>query len=82
MGFFDLFAAPKPAPVVIIRNILGEQIELVNTRDLAGQDLRGRNWSHAELSGLSLAGANREGIVLNRCAVAPDGFFSRPFAWR
>lgn len=37
MEFFDLFAAPKPAPAVIIRNIPGEQIELVNTRDLAGQ---------------------------------------------
>lgn len=64
MEFFDLFAAPKPAPAVIIRNIPGEQIELVNTRDLAGQNLRGRNWSHAKLSGLSLAGANCEGIVL------------------
>lgn len=41
VGFFDLFAAPKPAPVVTLRNILGEQIEVVNTRDLAGQDLRG-----------------------------------------
>jgi uncharacterized protein YjbI with pentapeptide repeats len=64
MGFFDLFAKPKPMPVVIIRNVLGEEIDRVAGYDLSGQDLRGRNWSHADLSGRSLDGANCEGINL------------------
>jgi uncharacterized protein YjbI with pentapeptide repeats len=64
MGFFDLFAKPKPMPVLIIRNVLGEEIDRVEGHDLLGQDLRGRNWSHAELSGQSLDGANCEGINL------------------
>ena len=65
MGFLsDLFCAPKPKPVVIVRNVLGEQIDVVNARDLSGQDLRGRNWNHADLSGLSLWGARCDGIQL------------------
>jgi uncharacterized protein YjbI with pentapeptide repeats len=64
MGFFDWFSPPKPAPVVIIRNVLGEQIDIVNARDLWNQDLRGRNWNHADLSGLSLYGAQCDGINL------------------
>ena len=64
MGFFDWFSPPKPAPVVIIRNVLGEQIDIVNARDLWNQDLRGRNWNHADLSGLSLDGAQCDGINL------------------
>jgi uncharacterized protein YjbI with pentapeptide repeats len=64
MGFLDLFAPPKPLPVVIIRNVLGEEIDRVEGYDLSGQDLRGRNWSHADLSGSSLDGANCEGINL------------------
>jgi hypothetical protein len=64
MGFFDLFAPPKPMPVVIIRNVLGEEIDRVEAHELSGQDLRRRNWSHADLSGLSLDGANCEGINL------------------
>jgi uncharacterized protein YjbI with pentapeptide repeats len=58
------FAAPKPAPVVIIRNVLGEQIDVVYARELSGQDLRGRQWAHADLSGLSLYGAQCDGINL------------------
>jgi hypothetical protein len=64
MGFLsDLFSAPKPKPAVIIRNVLGEEIDRVEgVRDLwGGVDLRGRNWSHADLSGLSLYGAQCDG---------------------
>jgi len=64
VGFFDLFSAPKRAPVVIIRNRVGEEIDRVEGWDLCGKDLKGRQWAHAELSGLSLAGADCEGINL------------------
>jgi uncharacterized protein YjbI with pentapeptide repeats len=64
VGFFDLFANSKATPVVIIRNILGEQIDVVYARDLSGQDLRGRHWAHADLEGHWLDGANCEGIEL------------------
>jgi len=65
VGFLsDLFSVPKAPSVVIIRNVLGEQIDVVNARDLSGQDLRGRNWSHADLSGLSLYGAQCDGLNL------------------
>jgi uncharacterized protein YjbI with pentapeptide repeats len=65
VGFLsDLFSTPKPKPVVIIRNVLGEQIDVVNARDLSGQNLRGRNWNHADLSGLSLWEARCDGIQL------------------
>lgn len=43
VGFLsDLFSAPKLAPIVISRNILGEQIDIVNAREFSGQDLRRR----------------------------------------
>jgi uncharacterized protein YjbI with pentapeptide repeats len=65
VGVFDLFAKPKRMPVIIIRNVLGEEIDRVEgAHELSGQDLRGRNWSHADLSGPSLDGANCEGINL------------------
>lgn len=55
----------KPAPVVIIRNRLGEEIDRVEgVRDLANQDLRGRQWPHVDLSGMFLDGANLEGANL------------------
>ena len=39
MGFFDLFTTPKPTPVVIIRNRLGEEIDRVEgVHDLLGRD--------------------------------------------
>jgi uncharacterized protein YjbI with pentapeptide repeats len=60
------FAKPKPTPPgVIIRNVLGEEIDRVESvYHLAGADLRRRQWPHADLSGLSLDGANCEGINL------------------
>jgi Pentapeptide repeats (8 copies) len=65
MGFFDWFSPPKPAPVIIIRNVLGEEIDRIEgTRDLWNQDLRGRQWQHADLSHLSLYGAQCDGINL------------------
>jgi uncharacterized protein YjbI with pentapeptide repeats len=63
--FFSMFSKPKPVPVVIIRNVLGEEIDrLEGVRDLVNADLRHRQWPHADLSGLSLDGANCEGIDL------------------
>ena len=67
MTFFaNLFGLkPKPVPVIIIRNRLGEEIDRVEgVRDLWGQDLRGRQWAHADLSGMLLDGANLEGANL------------------
>ena len=64
MGFSDWFSPPKPAPVVIIRNVLGEEIDRIPARDLYNQDLRGKQWMHADLSGMSLFGANLEGANL------------------
>ena len=67
MGFLsDLFGSPRPTPVVIIRNRLGEEIDRVEgVRDLwGGVDLRGRNWSHAELSGMWLDGSDLTGANL------------------
>jgi uncharacterized protein YjbI with pentapeptide repeats len=65
MGFFDWFSAPKPVPCVIIYNVLHEEIDRIEgARDLWNQDLRGRQWQHADLSGLSLFGAQCDGINL------------------
>ena len=65
MGIFDLFANPKPTPVVIIRNVLGEEIDRVEgAYDLVRQDLRNRDWRHAQLSGLVLDGADLSGSNL------------------
>ena len=66
MGLLALiFGKPKPAPVVIIRNRLGEEIDRVEgVRDLWGQDLRHRQWAHVDLSGMYLDGANLEGANL------------------
>lgn len=57
---------PKATPPgVVIRNVLGEVIDHVaGVWDLTNADLRGRQWAHADLSGLSLDGANCEGIHL------------------
>ena len=75
MGFFaDLFGTPKPAPAVIIYNVLHEEIDRVREAfgTCGGQDLCGRNWSHADLSGLSLYGAQCDGINLFGARVAHD----------
>jgi hypothetical protein len=66
MGFLsNLFGSPKPTPVVIIYNALHEEIDRVQgVWDLSGVDVRGRNWSHADLSGLSFYGAQCDGINL------------------
>ncbi len=59
------FSANKPpAPIVIIRNVLGEEIDRIPARDLYNQDLRGKQWMHVDLSGMSLFGANLEGANL------------------
>jgi hypothetical protein len=73
--FSDLFSAPKSKPMVIIRNVLGEQLDVVNARDLWGQNLRGRQWQPAELSGLSLQGANCEGINLLGARLVRTSFY-------
>jgi uncharacterized protein YjbI with pentapeptide repeats len=65
MNLFSMFSEPMPAPVVIIRNVLGEEIDRVDSvYDLMNADLRNRQWPHADLSGLSLDGADCEGINL------------------
>jgi hypothetical protein len=53
------FAKPKPIPPgVIIRNVLGEEIDRVDgVWHLTNADLRGRQWPHVDLSGISLVGA-------------------------
>ena len=58
------FSTDKPSPVVIIRNVLGEEIDRVPARDLYNQDLRCKQWMHADLSEMSLFGANLEGANL------------------
>jgi uncharacterized protein YjbI with pentapeptide repeats len=60
------FAKPKPTPPgVIIRNVLGEEIDRVEgVWRLANANLHHRQWAHADLSGMSLDGANCEGINL------------------
>jgi len=60
------FSTPKPTPPgVIIRNVLGEQIDVVEgVWDLTNANLRGRQWPHADLNGMSLDGADCEGINL------------------
>jgi uncharacterized protein YjbI with pentapeptide repeats len=65
VGFFDWFSAKKPVPCVIIYNLLHEEIDRIEgARDLWNQDLRSRQWQHADLSGLSLFGAECDGINL------------------
>jgi hypothetical protein len=60
------FTSSKPVPPgVVIRNVLGEEIDRVEgVWELSDADLRRRNWQHADLSGMSLDGANCEGINL------------------
>jgi len=61
------FSTPKATstPVVIIRNVLGEEIDRVEgVWDLTNADLRHRQWAHSDLSGMSLDGANCESIDL------------------
>ena len=64
MALADWFSPPKPATVIIIRNVLGEEIDRIPARDLYNLDLRGKQWMHADLSGMSLFGANLEGANL------------------
>ena len=65
MGLFDWFSTPKPAPCVVIKNVLGEVLlEIPGRRDLIGANLKGLNLAHADLSGLSLYGAQCDGINL------------------
>ncbi len=70
------FAAPKKKPAVIIRNVLGEEIDRVEgVYDLMNADLRNRQWPHADLSGLSLDGANCEGINLFGARLTHTSFY-------
>lgn len=73
------FSAPKPTPPgVIIRNVLGEQIDHVQGMwDLANADLRSRQWPHADLSGLSLSGANLQGTNLMGARLVRTSFWER-----
>jgi uncharacterized protein YjbI with pentapeptide repeats len=65
MGFFELFAAPKPTPSVVLKNVLGEVLlEIPGRHDLTGANLAGLNLAHVDLSGMSLVGANLEGANL------------------
>jgi hypothetical protein len=66
------FAKPKPTPPrVIIRNVLGEEIDRADgVWHLENADLRHRQWAHADLTGMSLDGANCEGIFLFGCRKA------------
>jgi uncharacterized protein YjbI with pentapeptide repeats len=64
LRFTANISPPKPAPLVVIRNVLGEEIDRIPARDLYSQDLRGKQWMHADLSGMSLFGANLEGANL------------------
>jgi hypothetical protein len=75
VGFFDWFSPPKPAPVVVIRNVLGEEIDRVPARDLCNLDLRGKQWMHADLSGMSLFGANLEGANLFGARLVRTSFY-------
>ena len=77
MTFFaDLFGLKqKPVPVIIIRNRLGEEIDRVEgARDLWGQDLRGRQWAHADLSEMLLDGADLEGANLSGARLVNTSF--------
>jgi Pentapeptide repeats (8 copies) len=61
----SFFSKPKSMPFVVIRNVLGEEMDRIDgVWDLVNADLRRRQWPHANLSGLSLDGANCEGINL------------------
>jgi hypothetical protein len=77
------FTKPKPEPPgVIIRDVLGKQIDHVSgVWHLAGADLRGRNWSHVDLSDRSLDGANCEGMNLFGARLMKTDFFCRRY-WR
>ena len=57
-------APPKPQPRFLVKNVLGEIIDELPVQDLAGQCLCGKQWPHADLSGLSLDGADCSGINL------------------
>ena len=65
MGYLsDWFSPPNPQPVVIIRNVLGEEIDRIPARDFATRISAAEQWMHADLSGMSLFGANLEGANL------------------
>lgn len=62
-------------PGVIIRSVLGEEIDRVDgVWDLVNADLRHRQWAHADLSGLSLDGANCSGINLFGARLVKSSF--------
>jgi uncharacterized protein YjbI with pentapeptide repeats len=65
MGLFHWFSTPKPMPVVIINNVLGEVLLQIPGRwDLIGANLKGLDLAHADLSGMFLDGADMSGANL------------------
>ena len=67
MGLFRCFRCTEAAPCVVIKNVLGEVLlQLPGRYDLMGANLKGLNLAHAALSGMSLDGADCEGINLLR----------------
>jgi uncharacterized protein YjbI with pentapeptide repeats len=74
------FTKPKPTPpTIIIRNVLGEEIDRVEGWNLEHKMLRNRNWAHVDLSGLvldgsdltgsNMIGANLRGASLRYCTL-------------
>jgi uncharacterized protein YjbI with pentapeptide repeats len=56
------FTKPKPTPPgVIIRNVLGQEIDRVEGWNLCGKDLRNRDWRHVDLSNQCLDGSDLSG---------------------
>ena len=65
MGLFHWFSTPKPTPRIVIKNVLGEVLlEIPGRHDLVGANLKGLNLAHADLSNVSLWGAQCDGINL------------------
>jgi hypothetical protein len=77
------FSPPEPVPPdVIIRNVLGEEIDRVEGMwDLVNADLRARPGPHADLSGLSLDGANCESINVFGACLVRTSFLQSKFVW-
>jgi len=58
------FSAPKPVPVIIIRDRTGREIDQVRGWNLCNRDLRNRNWPGVDLSGQDLDGSDLSGTYM------------------